>query len=648
MGIYWDDWQAILLSNMDVPNVFWNYYLFDRPFSIWTYLLPLPVAQNYPIIWQFYGILARWFAAVGFWFFLRGMFPARKQEAAWITLLWSFYPGFFYQSVSIAFCQHFITYGLFNFSLAAMVLAIRKPKHKLRFTILAILTSFASLMTMEYFVGLELLRPLILLFLIEKDGQSRSQILWQVIKKWLPYLVIIVFFVLYRFIILGQLNKGLSSNDPQFLFSILNEPFKNGLLYVQMMLQDVVYLLLHSWGTALSVQSISLTSFTFILSVTVGILIGLLAFWIVSVWQRSDEKTVDSFFRNGITIAILAIIFGGIPIWSLERQVVVGMWSNRFALAPMFGVAILTVIFWRWVARNVSISNLMLTLLLALSISFQVRTVNQYQNNWLEQKRFYSQVLWRIPALERGTALLSPTMPFGKVAEYSIAFAINVIYADEIDSMQLPYYYLSALRYRFGENAAYEKEQPIRDGIRSLYFEGSTSNVVVFYEAPYQRCIWVVNSDDSLLPGINQETSELFAISDYAHIGLVPAYNVERVKQIFGAGAAHNWCYYYQKAELAAQFGDWQEVISLQKQSNEITEKPKHGRELFPFIQAYAHMGDWNMAKKQSLDALELNSELNVRLCAFWNQLDRETEPSPEKNDTLTHLEQTYGCQTKD
>ena len=130
MGIYWDDWQAILVSNIQTPNVFWNYYLNDRPFSIWTYLIALPLTGNNPALWQVYGILARWFAGVGFWFFLRGLFPSWKKHSSWITLIWLVFPGFITQSASIAYCQHFITYGVINISLAGMVWSLRKPKNK--------------------------------------------------------------------------------------------------------------------------------------------------------------------------------------------------------------------------------------------------------------------------------------------------------------------------------------------------------------------------------------------------------------------------------------------------------------------------------------------------------------------------------------
>lgn len=644
MGIYWDDWQAILLSQIDVPHVFWNYYLFDRPFSIWTYLLPLPLAQNYPAVWQVLGILARWFAAIGFWFFLRGMFPNRRQEAAYITLLWSFYPGFFTQSVSIAFIQHFITYGFFNFSLTAMVWAERKPKQYRVLTVLAVVSSLISLLTMEYFAGLELLRPVIFWLNVDKANKSYREIVRCVIKKWLPYLAIIVLFLMYRFIILDQLNDNLSGNDPELLFSFLAQPLQAGIRYLQIMVQDVMYLIWQAWGTTISPQSISFTNLTFITSIALGALASALLFMIVSKWNYGIGKTQDTFLKNGVILAVVAILLGGIPIWSMERQVIVGLWSNRFALAPMFGVSILTVVFWRWIARNTHSGNLILATLLALSIAYQVRVVNQYQNNWLEQERFYWQMLWRAPSIEPGIAILSPTMPFGRVSEYSIAFAMNVIYGDRLNSEQLPYYYFSALRYRFGEAFAFEKDFPIQGGLRSLSFEGSTSQAVVFYEAPYQRCIWFVEEDDAFLTGINQETKELFAISDLTLISPRASYNLKAVQQIFGKEIEHNWCYYYQKAELAAQNEDWQGVVNLLDQANNVKEQPQHGRELFPFISAFAHSGDWQKVEDYSQSAIELTEDISARICRLWIRLEEETPTSSEKDVILSTLASRYAC----
>jgi hypothetical protein len=61
---------------------------------------------------------------------------------------------------------------------------------------------------------------------------------------------------------------------------------------------------------------------------------------------------------------------------------------------------------------------------------------------------------------------------------------------------------------------------------------------------------------------------------------------------IFGSEPAHTWCYYYQKAELALQRGDWTTVIQIGKKVTQLDLSPEDKIEWAPFLQAYALNGD--------------------------------------------------------
>ncbi len=645
MGIYWDGWQAILVSNIDVPNVFWKYYFNDRPFSIWTYLIALPVTGNNPALWQIYGILSRWFAGIGLWFFLRGMFPGRKKESAWITLLWFVFPGFVTQSASIVYCQHFITYGFFNFSLAGMVWSLRKPKRYSLYLILSLFSSLISLFTMEYFIGLEILRPIIIFALLDsKVYQIKARVI-RTLKLWLPYLGVFLLFILYRFVFLNSLNGGQSANQPTILSSLLISPVKTIITYFQMMFQDVVYLVLSVWDKTFLISDIDLFSMFYLFSMVMALIVVILLFIQITNWKNSNIIEEDLFTKFAFILAIVSIFFGGIPIWGMGRQVTIGLWSDRFALAPMFGVSILVVFFWTWISKKQIISQIVLAVIIALSAAYQIRIVNQFQNNWVEQERFYWQMMWRIPSLEPGTSVLSPTMPFGSVAEYSIAYAINSIYGIDLNSEDLPYVYLSALRHRYGQIGDFAKDKPVTWNVRTLSFEGSTSDSLVFYEAPKQRCVWFVTPDNSLLPGIDQDTKDLFTISNINQILATEQRNEHAVSQIFGEEIDHNWCYFYQKAELAVQFEDWKGAQKLFNESKQIDEKPKHGRELFPFIIADANLGNWSAVAENSEEATaDLSDDISARVCQLWKKIDLETTSSPEKDETIRLLTEKYQC----
>ena len=61
---------------------------------------------------------------------------------------------------------------------------------------------------------------------------------------------------------------------------------------------------------------------------------------------------------------------------------------------------------------------------------------------------------------------------------------------------------------------------------------------------------------------------------------------------VFGPEPEYAWCYYYQKANLARQRGDWDEVLTLSEELQSKNLAPADLIEWMPFLQAYARAGD--------------------------------------------------------
>jgi hypothetical protein len=75
---------------------------------------------------------------------------------------------------------------------------------------------------------------------------------------------------------------------------------------------------------------------------------------------------------------------------------------------------------------------------------------------------------------------------------------------------------------------------------------------------------------------------------------------------VFGPEPAHEWCYYYEKADLARQRGDWEEVLRLGAQALEKGFAPQDKIEWIPFLQAYAVAGDMvHLTEMASVIAVE-------------------------------------------
>jgi len=125
------------------------------------------------------------------------------------------------------------------------------------------------------------------------------------------------------------------------------------------------------------------------------------------------------------------------------------------------------------------------------------------------------------------------------------------------------------------------------------------------------------------LPGITQAALPLSDLSRIQPNSESPP------DELFGKEAAHTWCYYFEKAELARQMGDWRRVSEL---ADEVLEKgfePQNRFEWRPFVDGYLHTGDYQAANELSLRAYQSEEGVRDMLCAMWIARVREL-PDPQ------------------
>lgn len=648
MGFYWDDWQAVFIHRLGDPSLFWSYFAYDRPVSAWTYLVTFPLFGSSPVAWQVFSIFLRWLTAAGFWWALRGLWPQHTAEVSWMALLFVLYPGFTQQSVSVAYSQHWIAYALFTFSLGWMIWSIRRPRLFWLFTVLSVLASLLQLLTMEYFAGLEFLRPFILWYLVKELGQGWKMRIWKALKLWVPYALAMLVFLAFRFIAYPRLSPDPGANTPVLILNWLKDPLPQTVHLVQIVLQDFIHMNLFAWTDTIIPENIDLSLMFNLGAWGVGLLIAVITGLFLIAWMQRDNAVAfyetGNFSRQGIGLGLLAIFLGGFPVWSTDRQIIVGMWSDRFSLAPMFGVVILLVSLLYWLINGQRRRAAVLALLVILSTGAQMRTVSEYRKNWNLQQNYYWQMVWRMPGLKPGTALLGTKMPFGLVADYSVAFASNIIYAPQLTTPHPPYWFLSALRYVGGVIPKLKDGQTIQYDLRTVLFEGQTDHALVTGRDVPAQCMRVYTQEDAFPPEITGEEVDLLAVTHPGQIIPDPASPAVPPVEIFGPEPDPTWCYYFEKADLARQTQNWEEITRLYEQAKVRGLRTKFGFELLPFVEAYAHQGMWQQAYELSVDASQMTASMEPRLCHLWSGLSRATPDSGDKQVVLDRAYDLYIC----
>lgn len=649
LGFYWDDWPVIMTYRLQGVEGFWKFYQYDRPFSAWTYAVTVPVLGVRPVVWQTFTLMLRWLTVVSMWWTLTLVWPKHKVKAAWAACLFAIYPVFTQQAISVAYSQHWLCYLLYFVSLGAMVQARRTPRWFYPLTLLSLITSLVQLLTMEYFAGLELLRPFLLWFLIsEKRGSFRERAV-EVLKAWLPYLVTLTGFVIWRLFFLKF--PGEDANPPVLLYEMLKAPVSGVLRLAQNALQDIAYLVVNAWTNTFKAEALQLQDrfvfFSWGLAVltTVGVLVSLK--WLSRKEPVEEAPTSTSSWRQQfLLIGVLGVLLGTLPVWITDRQIIVGMYSNRFGLPAMFGMSLVLIGLIDWLITDHGKQMLLVSILVGLAVGQHMRLANDYRWSWVKQTRFYWQLAWRAPFIQPGTPVFSEGEIFPNVGLYSTAAGINLLYPTSRGSDILPYWFYSLGREFAHQMPEFQGGIPLEQGFRHYVFRGDTrGGLVIQYEPDQFDCLEVLTRADQSTPETAANTVLAMQNTDLSKIDAHAAQPGYPPTDIFGKEPEHGWCYLYEKADLARQQKDWQQVAALGDQASAQGYHLKNSssntpQEWVPFIEGYANSGLWADAAVLSEAVLEREPRMAPRLCEVWNALKDGGSAAPE----IQEMRSKLGC----
>ena len=239
--------------------------------------------------------------------------------------------------------------------------------------------------------------------------------------------------------------------------------------------------------------------------------------------------------------------------------------------------------------------------------------------------------------------MLSLELP-SRSTDNSLTAPINWIYADEIENTSLPYHLLY-LDLRLGTSIPeLGKNVTVSYNYRTLKFDGSLDNAVLVYYKD-SACLRVIHPDyDANNPLFPELISEAREFSNLERINVEPSQEVGLPTSVFVSEPEPGWCYYFERADLARQRGDWRQVVQLGDTAFNSGESPNHASEMVPFIQGYAITNKWNKAVKLSEDTLRSDQYMKPMLCSIWVDIADRTNPSDEQEKAIQNLQKVLNC----
>ena len=634
-GFYWDEAPWTWIYYRLGPAALTKTFSTSRPFWGMIYQVTMPLLGPYPWRWQFLMVILRWLTAVLVWMLLRQVWPKDERPALWGSLLFLVYPALGQNFIALMYSHFYIVLNCFLFSLYLSVLAIRQPDRRLLLTIAALAFSVVNLLTMEYFYFMEFLR--FVLFWIVLDGDWKQRIR-RATLLFIPYFAIMIGVTFWRLFFFENQNASYS----YVTLDLLRE---NPLLGIATLFRAVGMAFwetaVHAWtfpfeATGVEQLGLRVTILAALLVLVSAILIAL--YLVLSRLARTERAPVWQIFLLGFASWLLA---GG-SFWLVGIEPQLHFSADRFTMPFMLGSSLLLVAVLSLLHARPRLQYSLLALLIAFSIGKQFETNIGYVRDWDVHQDLFWQMSWRIPAMERNTALISNDLPVTYFSDNSLSGPLNWIYGREGEMDHILYFISIRLNRGLPDLVP---ELPIEQNYLAKTFHGNTSQLVVIDYSP-PGCMRVldpqIDSANRLLVPLLREAAWL---SNTEMIHQERA--VTLPASLFAPEPAHGWCYYFEKADLARQFGDWQKVAELGEIAFQLEDHPNNPVERFVFIEAYAHVGEWERAVNLSRESYRVSKNyVGPLLCRLWQRIEFETmqDMSEARNESLLEIESMLAC----
>jgi len=630
MGFYWDDWPWIWRAHVFGDGALLQIDAAFRPLAGVVLWIGSKIAGENPLGWQIFNLIIRWLGGVSLWWGLRQIWSDRRGAAFWGAAIFLVYPGFSQQFVSINSSRHLFPLIPFTFSLGFTARAFRIEGKKLLSTGIAVTLAALTMLTTEYYYGLEIARGVLLWMLIQPVGDGKGTKLGAFFKSWAPYLVLLAGMFSWRYAVSQQVNYQAS-----LVGQFTRSPFKTTLGLIRTSLSDLVEtsigvlieLFRFPQPGAFGPRKILL--FWGLAALSAGVL------FLYSSLTDGEGKT-RRWHPQALILGIFALWISGLPFWITGLEVKLSFPNDRLTLPMMLGFSLVLTTLLDLLKPRV-LKNIILAIVVGLSVGHHYRVAVSYQRDWEVQTAFFQQLSWRVPGLTPGTALLSLELPIEYSTDNSLTAPLNWRYSDNVPHDTLPYG-LITLEQRLGTIiTSLEENVPINEGYGYGSFLGSTSQTIAFrYQPP--ACLHILDPKyDRHYPGTNEILEDAILLSDPSLIQVTGT----RPSSLPGGTKAspvppqEQWCYYYQRASLARQYGDWEQVAA---------DSPNLASERVPFIEAYANVGNWNAAVEQTLTTIEIDKWMGPMLCDTWERVIRANDYSDTLMDAVLEVQQELEC----
>ncbi|MBQ6518633.1 MAG: hypothetical protein IJI14_07935 [Anaerolineaceae bacterium] len=647
VGFYWDDWPMLYFKVTRGAAGFANAFDSDRPFLSYLYQITSHLPDN-PLIWQILTVLLRSWIAVLFWHVLTMLWKGRKREPLWAGILLAVYPGFKQMPIAYVWMNGMILLLFYVLSWEFMLLSLHSGGgKKAALAVMAVLSFTLCTISTEYYVGLEASRGLILYFYFLNNDENfcelnRKEKIKKIISVWAPYIAVLAVFLVWRVFVFGfhgyqpVLVEQASGNPLRAVFDVFVRAA-----------EDAHTAFWGAWTEFLKFPNHTDFETASGKIFWISTVLSFAAIWFVMHCYEKDEELPDRRWRlSAVGLGLFMIIIPGFPYWITSLPIKLSYPYDRFLIAFMFGSCILMCGLIRSSVRYEWMQTAAAALFAAAAVGGNILNANSYRKDWNMQKDFVQQMKARIPDLKPSTILLSDANPLAYESDNSMTGMINLALKpdEEIPEDSIPYSVM-LFTSRFGSEEEYWSTDKKYQDFRGLLFEAENENVVVYHYSP-PSCLRIIDPEQHA--GLNifpQSYKNFLYLSDpKGRINTNGTYSSYLPENYFGEYSTENWCYWFQKADLARQDEDWAAIAEIGDRKLPVM-TAADPTEYFVFAEAYIRMDRWEDAG-ELFGRIRHESEgaLDSTLCPYIHKWIGEHPVPGDKLDSFITSMNAVGC----
>ena len=595
--IYRDDWYYTLDRLIGGPGVFQQMFSIDRPirgpfFEIYYQLFgiqPLPYhLASY--VWRLLGGLA------ALWLF-HLLWPRQQRAGLVLALLFIVFPGYTRWMEGFEDQPRIFSSFLEVLSIVLTLKAIRAGGRLSRTAawLGSILTGWAYIALVDFSIGMEVFRFLCVFVLVSHEQVQLSFLKKSVraLQSWAIAAVIPAGFLFWRLLLFHDTRKATDLGLQ--LSALTGSPLVTGATWLIRLFQSAANVAFLSWGasTLQSFFGLRLSDVAFGLLIAAVSVAGLwladhlLASGIDQEDQIATEAAPSSWQMEAIAMGLIGIFAGVLPVIVANRYVNFTVYSHYALPASLAGVTLLGGLIHTISSRRVRLGVVSVLVLFAVLTHVSISAQILNEENTIGQ--FWQQVAWRAPGIRPGTTLFVnyPGVDYQGNIDAVQGPANFIYYATKTNQIPVTYP-LYALPEQSDTIQSILTGGKKGDGYRTHGGAINYDNVLVISQPSASACVHLI---DQHWP--------LFSVDDSEQILLTgPRSNIQNVvtgqasskpaEFIFGPEPAHQWCYYFEKAEMALQTADWGAMAALGDEARQKGFRPADTAEWIPFLQAYA------------------------------------------------------------